>query len=350
MNWTLVLGMGTTLSIAIALIMSMLQTWNNYRNPTLRPHPVIDLEQISGEAGFTWIKMELVTSNVFPPPTGRADGAMWKGLSLGVSRETGKVATISITIYGPEQGVGHYTWFAVKSPWDKEVGQGGHFHLMRLDGESQSAREERIMGYAIDAASRGVNGYYRPLQFTYDAESRAISSMYDPESGRQVFLNPYHLGWESPSLREQYGEGYYAFGPPPMVNDLIPYVHQPGAYLQPLIHLRPSTPTNQYVSIMLRAWDVYGVPLDHVMVQIDSDTGYKYSQILHAEQTNGGGIEMSLPVVFLSVESPQIQVIVTRAGYHPISQDIALKEGTQPIDIYMEPKCRLQEVSLLCSE
>ena len=301
-----------------AFVISILQAWNIYRHPNLKPHPVIKIKEASAH-GFKWMRIGPVISSIIPP-TRTEEGAIWSGFSLGVSRENGKVATIGIVIYGAEQGVGHYTWRARTDKHSSEVGAGGHFNLDRLTGEEQPRRESRILRYAVDQASDGVNTYYRPLQFSVEDEETI--STYDPESGRMVFPNP---------QRDDNGRlvgDFFIFGPPPMGSLTVPYARQPGAYVNESSLLQEGVK-----QLTFKAWDVYEQPLDYVQIEVASDSGYRYTQALNAEHTNEGGITITLPYPLT-----RVRLSVTRGGFHPITEDLILKDGIQQVGIFMKPR------------
>ena len=310
--------------IAIAsgavFVVSILQVWNIYHHPNLKPHLVINLKEASGH-GFKWKQMGPVVSSIIPPMRTQ-EGAIWSGFSLGISPENGKAATIGITIYGAEQGVGHYTWRARTNKHSSEVGAGGHFNIDRLIGEEQPRRESRILGYAVDQASSGVNRYYRPLQFSVDEDDKKIT-IYDPESGRMVFWNPHRAENGMPV-----GD-FFIFGPPPMGSLTVPYARQPGAYINESFLFQEGVK-----QLTFKAWDVYEQPLDYVQIEVvDSNSGYRYTQTLNAEHTNEGGVTMTVPYGLT-----RVRVSVTRGGFHPVAEDIVLKEGIQQVDIFMEPR------------
>lgn len=326
MNLTLILAVVLAISAAFTLVVSVLQAWNIYRHPNFKPHPVINREEVHS-LGFKWLQMELGSGII--PPMRTPEGAVWSGFSLGVSRENGKVATIGITVYGAEQGVGHYTWRARTNKFSSEVGAGGHFNMDRLIGEELSRREIRILGYAVDAASSGVNGYYRPLEFSVDKEKKT-TTIYDPESGRHVFANH----------RDESLADFFIFGPPPMADSSVPYSQQPGAYIN-----QSSLPEQEGLKqLIFKVWDVYERPLDHVLITVeDPDSGYRYQQNLIAEQTNTGGITLSVPSLL-----PRVQVAITRGGYYPVTRDIELQKEIPHIEVFMEPRCVLLGETLQC--
>ena len=307
----------------IMFVVLVLQAWIIYRHPDLKPHPVISQESAYGH-GFRWFHMEQVSGII--PPIRTSEGAIWGGFSLGVSRENGKIAIISIQVYGAEQGVGHYTWRARTDRFSSEVGAGGHFNIDHLIGEEESRRKSRILGYAVDEASRGVGGYYRPLQFTVDEQGN-MSSIYDPKSGRAVF----------PVFDE---ENMAVFGPHPAVDPLVPYMHQPGVYIREIL------PTQEELKqLRFKVWDVYVQHLDYVSISVDSDTGYRYEQNLNAEQTNAVGLTIAVPSMLTN-----IQVTIARGGYHSITENIELYEGIQRVDAFMEPLCVLLGDTIVCPE
>ncbi len=221
MNLTFILAVALVMAAAATFAVSVLQAWNIYRHPNLKPHPIINLKEASGgnQHGFRWVHIGPVSGII--PPIRTPEGAIWSGVSWGVSRENGKVAVIGINLYGAEQGAGHYTWRARINTFSGEVGAGGHFNMDLQTGEEQWRREHRILGYAVDAASNNVNMHYRPLQFSIDEEKKT-TTIYDPKSGRFVFNNPNR---KSPT------EDLYIFGPPPMADATVPYVQQPGVYI-----------------------------------------------------------------------------------------------------------------------
>ena len=326
MSLTFILAIALIISAATTLGVSVLQAWNIYRNPNLKPHPVINLEEAPSHDtyGFRWVQMKRASGII--PPMRTPEGTIWSGFSLGVSRENGKISSISINIYGAEQGVGHYTWFERTSTYDMKTGAGGHFSLDHVIGETESDRAERVLEYAVSNASRNINQYHRPLQFKIDNE--VISGIYDPESGRNVYRNP-----DESSTGE-----FFIFGPPPMADAAVPYVRQPGAYIKELPPLEEGVK-----QIRLKAWNVYEQPLDNVLITVDSDTGYRYEQILNSEQTNTEGVTIVLPTLL-----SEIRVAITRGGFHPVTKNIILKEGIQQIDVFMEPRCVLLGDTILC--
>ena len=317
MTFTFILAVGIAIASGVLFVVSVLQAWNIYHNPNLKPHPVINLKEARNQQyGFKWMQIGPITSSIISPMR-TEQGAIWSGLSFGISRENGKAATISITVYGAEQGVGHYTWRARTNKYRSEVGAGGHFNIDRIIGEKQSRRESRILGYAVDEASRGVNGHYHPLQFSVDEEKDTLI-IYDPESGRMVFPN---------HDREEGGDSFI-FGPPPMANSKVPYAQKPGAYISRYSSLREGVK-----QLTFKVWNIYEQPLDYVQIKVHHNSGYRYTQILNSEHTNEGGITITLPAVL-----EDIHVSVTRGGFHPIAEDIILKEGVQQVDVFMEPR------------
>ena len=321
MSFTFLIAVGIAISAFFVFVASVFQAWNIYRNPNLKPHPVINREEMNG-SGFKWIQRSSASGII--PPIRTSEGAIWSGLSFGISRENGKVYTIGISVYGAEQGVGHYTWRARSNTFESEVGAGGHFNIDRIIGEEQWRREMRILGYAVDEASRGVNGYYRPLKFEIDKKSDKIT-IYDQESGRYVFAN---------KSRESPIDDNFIFGPPPMAYALIPYVRQPGLYINEPLALEKGI-----TRLTFKAWDVYGRSLDYVIISVSSDSGYEYTQALFAEQTDKKGLVVTLPSGL-----SHIHLEITRGGFHSITSDVALKEGNQPIDVFMEPLIKADSV------
>ena len=329
MNPTLVLAVVVIISAAVTLVASVLQAWNIYRHPNLKPHPVINLKEASGrnQHGFRWVHIGPVSGII--PLMRTAEGAIWSGVSWGVSRENGKVAIIGINLYGAEQGAGHYTWRAHINSGGGIVGSGGHFNMDRLIGEEQRTRESRILRYAVDAASADVNINYRPLQFSIDEEK--ITKIYDSESGRFVFDNP---------DRKIPLDDLYIFGPPPMAHATVPYVQQPGVYIN-----ESFLPLEGLKRLKFSVWDIYEQPLDYAQIDLRSDSGYGYTYTLKSEDTNRGGITITVPTVLTT-----IHVLITRGGFHPIEEDITLKESVQRVDVFMEPKCVILGDTLHCTE
>ena len=113
-----------------------------------------------------------------------------------------------------------------------------------------------------------------------------------------------------------------------MGSSTVPYAQQPGAYINESFLLQEGVKR-----LTFKVWDVFEQPLDYVQIEVDSDSGYRYTQTLNAEHTNEGGITITLPYVLT-----EVRVLVTRGGFHPIAEDIILKEGIQQVDIFMEPR------------
>ena len=317
------MNVATTLAIipvvlaACALLAAGLNFWYTYRNPDLQPHPIIKIPQAIGE-GFRWVRLE-DGKNLFPQVR-TPDGGIWTGETLGVSLEKGKPAYINIAVYGANQGVGHYTWWARTWMFNREVGAGGHFNIDRRKGEDASRREYQILGFAIDEASRGVSAYYRPLEFSVN-EKGELYDIYDPETGRAVYVNHSDDRGATDDL--------FRFGPPPEQLRGVPYSHPPGISTGEML---PALDAGK--SLTFRAWDVYGQLFKYgsALIDIQSDTGYRYQQTIMADANKEGGVTISVPALLEEVE-----VAVTRGGYHALKTTIPLKEGNQVIEAFLEP-------------
>ena len=286
-------------------------TWQNARHPGLKPHPIVATKHIqpSGQ-GFQWIRWDLAPQII--PQDAASDGAFWEGFTFGVSRNTGKAAGISIALYGAEQGAGHYTWRAKTNARHAERGAGGHSNLDHPTGREPWMQDSSILGWATDTAFDSINQFFRPLLFQYDAETGAVSKIYDPETGQNVFFTP-----------DREYRDFFTFGPYPAADAGTPYTHQPGLH----VLAKERDANTQQLTFKVR--DVYGQPLDYAHVAITSETGFAYQQALP-----DGDSEMRVSV---PNHVSEIHLSVSRAGYHTLSENIAFDYNAQRVDAVLEP-------------
>ena len=307
------------------LAVAVIQAWSIYRHPNLAPHPIINRAE-AGSHGFKWVKVDLISSII--PPAGTPEGQFWSGFSLGVSRESGKLALLGIYLYGAEHGVGHYTWSARVNKYDQELGTGGHFNLSMVGNEDQRNHESRVLENGVKAASGVINTDYRPLSFSIEGGN--IIDAYDNETGRRVFFTMGQEGFED----------FLTFGPPPITFANVPYIHQPGT------NIRETLPTPEGLKrLTFRIWDVYERPARARVIIKDDIFGYSYETVQNAQQTSDGGLPITIPTVIEKVE-----VTIESGGYHSITNVVALKEGNQIIDAFIEPKCIFAGMDIQCSQ
>ena len=300
----------------VGAVLFALVAWLNVRYPGLKPHHVVNVKQVSERTtGFQWAHMERMdTGRGIIPRKATADGAIWTGFTLGIHRQTGETASILMTLYGAEQGVGHYTLFIKTDPYKAERGAGGHFNLDRLEGEKRSTEDRWIIEAAAYEASRSMQEY-RPLSFRYDENTDTVSEIYDPVSGRALFFRPNHED-----------RTRFVFGPFPSADENEPYNHQPGLHIA---ELEPDTPGDPLPRLVVSVRDVYGQPLDHASVELASASGYRYEQTL---PDDSGSIHISMPI-----DLKEINVVVSRGGYHAQSANVPLGQNTQRVDAILEP-------------
>ena len=300
----------------IGAVLFALVAWLNVRHPGLKPHPIVETKQVSDSpSGFRWVRMARTNnSSGIIPQKATSDGAIWTGFTLGIHRESGETASVLLTLYGAEQGVGHYTLFIKSDPYYAERRAGGHLNLDRLQGQEQSMADRWIVADATRAAGRSISDY-RPLSFRYDEDTDTISEIYDPVSGRALFFRP---------NRED--RTRFVFGPFPSADENEPYNHQPGLHIA---ELEPDTLGDPLPRLVVSVRDVYGQPLDHASVELASASGYRYEQTL---PDDSGSIHISMPI-----DLKEINVVVSRGGYHAQSANVPLGQNTQRVDAILEP-------------
>ena len=102
------------------------------------------------------------------------------------------------------------------------------------------------------------------------------------------------------------------------------YVKEPGLLISEEML---STPAQQ---LIFSVQDVYGLPLNSVLVSINSETGYSYTQ--------GIPRDMSDVVITLPQGLPDVQIKISRGGYHTLTADVALNQNVQRVDAVLEPQ------------
>ena len=290
-------------------------TLRNYRHPNIQAQTVIN-ELSVHDSGFTWINSSSrnwITSRL--TPARRSSGLMWEGYTVGISRESGKGSILAIRIYGSDQGVGHYIWWGRTTRLRREYGEGGHINMMsHLHDKDlkRLSREKIILENAAERASESISPFHRPAHISYNKETGEITNLYDDESGRSLHLNP-----DKSSSKD-----IFTFGPYPMAES--PYIKQPGIQISEDSH---STPFQQ---LIFRAQDVYGKPLNHVEVLINSESGYRYVQTLPDDTSD--------TTITLPSELPHVQIEISRGGYHTLAANIDLNQNIQKVDAILEPK------------
>ena len=135
-------------------------------------------------------------------PVRNESGLLWEGFSVSVSKETGKVESIAVWLYGTNGGVGHYHYTARVNTFRSWHGD-GHFNLMAHE-RKEDDWEIKTLRYAASRISQDVSLLNRPLRMSYDEDSGKLA-MFDPELNRAVFINENRSG----SL-----DDLFVYGPP----------------------------------------------------------------------------------------------------------------------------------------
>ena len=289
----------------------------NYKNPDIQAQAALNFESYTNdEHGFQWMRMDKNSKIDIPwlNPARDSTGLMWKGFTVVVSQADDKISSWVLFVYGSDQGVGHYVLVGgAPTGWDNPIHGEGHIPIASYYnyGRYEDVVKKRgVLHDAVKKASRTLIQNYRPLKL-YHNKQDDILQIYDPESGRNVYPNPD----ENPrSARFVFGEHPIAQGP---------YAIQPGLHI---VEDASDTPTQQLV---FRVRDVYGLPLDHVLVSIVSEYGYKYEQIIPDDMSD---ITITLPATL-----PDAQIKISRGGYHTLAADIALNQNVQKVDAVLEP-------------
>ena len=318
-KWWLALAWYFLLTVAPLGITAL----RNYKNPDIQAQTILDVEEKSShENGFRWVRSpQSVVRGISWIKTKRnSSGLMWEGITAGVSREDNTIDTFKLSVYASDGGVGHYTWNGGKyGPWDILHNQ-GHFPLafsnQLFRNDNFRAPGEEMLRHAIENASAEINRFYRPLDILYNKKTEELK-LYDPESGRNVHFT------KEKAIKER----KLVFGPYPMADG--PYLKTPG------LHFSNVPEAEQIGLLIFNVQDVYGQPLDHARVSIShSESGYKYEQILPDDMSD---MAVTLPLMLMP---SNIQIEISRAGYHKLSGDVDLSHNAQRVIVILEPQRR----------
>ena len=285
----------------------------NYMHPSISAQAIIDRTSAHDyEHRFTWVSNSSLGGMIpWLTQMRKSSGLMWEGYTMGVSRESGEVGGFVLWIYGSDEGVGHYVWRGGADRFRREYGE-GHVPMMiyLYDVGKGMRRELDVLQHAATKASATINQYYRPLEI-YDDKKTGTMDIYDPESGRNVYLIP----------GENSNSNAFVFGPHPMANG--PYMKMPGLQIS---EGSSSEPMNQ---LIFRVQDVYGKPLNHAKISITSESGYTYEQSISNKPSD--------VVITVPLKLPRVQIEISRGGYHTLAADVALNQSAQRVDVILEP-------------
>ena len=306
--WILI---GWTFVMSLPALASMLR---EHKYQKIQAQPVINQKIISGREGeFTWIKATSSFASMFGlEPVSESSGRIWEGFTAGVLRQSDQIGIYKLQIYGSDSGLGHYIWMGGTIPSD--VTDSGEGHVPFVFGPDDSLKEHFIVDFASARASRQLKRYCRPLKISYDDHTDAVD-IYDPETGRDVYVNR-----DKSSFADK-----FLFGPYPVAHS--PYVIDPGVFIS---GVSDSDDVKRLICVVR---DVYGNPLDHACVSIDSESGYSYNQYFMREMSDKG-LVMNIPYLL-----SQVDVTVSRGGYETLSlTGVPLTPDVLRVEAVLEPQ------------
>lgn len=280
----------------------------SYRNPPIQPILRLKTKRIQCVDGFCFYGFGGLGLPEWMKPARNESGLMWEGFGMGVSRLTGKVESFAVYLYGSNEGVGHYSYKARDNAFRGSYGE-GHFNLMPFEKGSASW-EWRVLSSAGEMLSRDIGQISRPLDVSYDEKGGSIS-MYDPESGRDVYFN---------TNRSKPLDDLFVFGPYPRKLAGVTG-KESGLLVGPA-----DTSLSPDPRLHLSAQDIYGRPVKHVRVSIQTESGYRYSQSFEKD------VLIAVP---RGIENAR--VLAERAGYKELTADVGLEDGIQRIVVVLEP-------------
>ena len=271
--------------------------------------------------GFTFISFkskgisELSGISEYLKPERESSGLMWEGFTTGISKESGKVGSIAVWLYGSNEGVGHYVYLDRTNMFSSGHGE-GHFNLKPY-AKSDVRWKRMALREACERVAEAVGPFYRHLSTSFDKKSGKVS-WYDDESGREVCFREKRT---SP-LDDLFIFGNY----PKKLKDFVGRVEAPGLIITPVEGAEKQGPNR----ITINAKDVYGKSLEHTCVEMEEiESGYSFKQGLpsNGEYTTIGVLETL----------QKLTIKVWRGGYGNIVEEIELGIGEVKVEAILEP-------------
>ena len=297
-----------------ALLVAIILWWmDRHKYQSLQAPPKLKADQI-GAGRFTWISLEAKWVPEIFRPEREASGLIWEGFTTGISRENGKPGSIAVWLYGSNEGVGHYVYLERTNKIRSHY-RDGHFGLKVYARDDKRWALDVLHG-ACERVAKDVGQFYRPLVTSYDAKRKRVE-WYDDESGREVYFREDRAG---PS------DDLFVFGPyPKKLKDFAGDTGTPG-----LMTAQVEREGENLSRIIVRAKDIYGQPLKHVRVEVESpEPGYKYAQELPPD---GEAAKISLPWGL-----QKLALRVCRGGYGTVTEEIDVAAGDIKVDAILEP-------------
>lgn len=263
--------------------------------------------------GFTWYDRSLKRSpSWLRLIDGRASssGLIWDAFTVGVSRETGEPVSVWLKLYGTNEGIGHY-YYRVVEKWGDGIYGMGHFGLMPdVQGWDHDYRKLdnalRLVGSPTELGS-----LCRPVDLEVSEEGEV--EIYDPESGRNIFMNP-----NEKARRED----FLIFGP-------YPARRQGENGPEEAIKIRQTDEQNLHNRLRVEVKDIYDSDLDHVMCRVADSEG------------NGWSYQHKLEAYGLLITVPEgvkrVNVKVWRGGYGTLTASVELGETVPLVEGRLAP-------------